>query len=60
MGNDIREKMGGMVEEVSDFGGGDKKAKWNDDGWALGKTSKRLDKVRAKQKFLIVLSDQAY
>lgn len=55
MGNDIREKMGGMLEEVNDFEGG--KAKYNDDGWALGKASERLAKVRAKQKFLIVLSD---
>lgn len=52
----VREKMGGMLEEVydsSDTG----KAQWNDDGWALKQTSERLAKQKADQKFLIVLSD---
>lgn len=79
MSNDIREKMGGMIGEVSDAGEEHKKwlkkyergeatgedlqkiklekAEYNDDGWALEKASERLARIRANQKFLIVLSD---
>ena len=55
MGNDIREKMGGMIKEVSDRTGG--RARYNDDGWALTQASERLTKTKANQRFLIVLSD---
>ncbi len=56
MSKDVRENMGGMLEEVhdsSDTG----KARWNDDGWALEQASERLVGQKANQKFLIVLSD---
>ena len=55
MSNDIRENMGGMIDEVSDYTGG--RASYNDDGWALTQASERLAKIKANQKFLIVLSD---
>jgi len=55
MSNDIREKIGGMLQEVENFEGG--RANYNDDGWVLSEASARLEKIRAKQKFLIVLSD---
>ncbi|PIZ01059.1 hypothetical protein COY62_00395 [bacterium (Candidatus Howlettbacteria) CG_4_10_14_0_8_um_filter_40_9] len=47
-----RENMGSMLGEVSSSG-----AIWNDDGWALDQASERLAKQKAKEKFLIVLSD---
>lgn len=47
-----RENMGNMLGEVSGSG-----ARWNDDGWAVDQASQRLAKRRAKEKFLIVLSD---
>lgn len=57
MSKDIRDKMGGMLEEVSDTSDTGK-ARWNDDGWALDQASQRLAKQReATQKFLLVLSD---
>ncbi len=51
-----REKMGGMLLEVSDSSDTGK-ARWNDDGWALQQASQRLAKQKADHKFLIVLSD---
>jgi len=56
MSNDIREKMGGMLEEVDDLSDTGK-ARYNDDGWALTRASERLATQREKEKFLIVLSD---
>jgi len=56
MSQEIRENMGGILEEVNDFSDTGK-AKWNDDGWALEQASEHLAKQRAKEKFLIVLSD---
>lgn len=53
---EIRENMGGMLQEVDDTSGTGK-AQWNDDGWALSQTSESLAKQKAKEKFLIVLSD---
>ncbi|MFH1661623.1 MAG: VWA domain-containing protein [Candidatus Falkowbacteria bacterium] len=58
MSKKVRENMGGMLFEVNDFGkDGNKKALWNDDGWALEQASERLNKQKTKEKFLIVLSD---
>ncbi len=57
MSNQIRENMGGMLKEVHDSGGGDQKARWNDDGWALTQASDRLAHQKEAEKFLIVLSD---
>jgi len=55
---EIREDMGGMLNEVEDTGpGGNIKARWNDDGWALQETSKRLARQKAGEKFIMVLSD---
>ncbi len=50
--NQKRENMGGMLQEVAGSG-----HRWNDDGWAVEQASERLAKQRAKEKFLIVLSD---
>lgn len=52
----IREDMGGMLQEVSDTSGTGK-ARWNDDGWALSRASESLGKQKAREKFLVVLSD---
>jgi cobaltochelatase CobT len=52
MTKSIREKMSVMSSEVSSHG-----ANWNDDGWALEQTSKRLNNQREKVKILISLSD---
>jgi hypothetical protein len=49
---DTREKMGEVLQEVST-----NHALYNDDGWALGQASKRLEEQKAAEKFLIVLSD---
>lgn len=58
LSSDIREKLGGMLKEVTDAGpAGDAKANYNDDGWAVGKASRRLQKQKASEKLLIVLSD---
>lgn len=57
MSKDIRDKMGGMLREVSDTSDTGR-ARWNDDGWALEQASGRLAKQReATEKFLLVLSD---
>lgn len=57
MSKDVRDKMGGMLQEVSDVSDTGK-ARWNDDGWALEQVSERLARQReATEKFLIVLSD---
>jgi len=47
-----RENMGGMLKEVRTD-----RAAYNDDGWALTQASERLATQKAKEKFLIVLSD---
>lgn len=55
---DMRENMGGMLQEVQDHGpSGREKASYNDDGWAVGKASERLQKQKASEKLLIILSD---
>lgn len=55
LSREIRENMGGVLREVNNSEGG--RARYNDDGWALQETSKRLAKQRANEKFLMVLSD---
>ena len=55
LSREIRENMGGVLREVNNSEGG--RASYNDDGWALQETSKRLAKQRATEKFLMVLSD---
>lgn len=55
LSREIRENMGGVLREVNNSEGG--RARYNDDGWALQETSKRLAKQRATEKFLMVLSD---
>jgi len=58
LSREIRENMGGVLREVQDAGpNGNIKAQWNDDGWAIQETSKRLARQRANEKFLVVLSD---
>lgn len=52
----IREHMGGMLQEVNDSSDTGK-ARWNDDGWALEQASGRLERQKADQKFLVVMSD---
>lgn len=52
MSPEVRELMGGMLQEVGSPG-----ANWNDDGWAVGQASERLARQKAKEKFLFVLSD---
>ncbi len=52
MSRDVREHMGGMLQEVVTPA-----ARWNDDGWAVEQTSQRLARQRANEKFLFVLSD---
>lgn len=55
LSREIRENMGGVLREVNNRQGG--RAAYNDDGWALQETSKRLAKQRASEKFVMVLSD---
>lgn len=58
LSNDMREKMGSMLDEVHDAGpSGNNKANHNDDGWALTEVSARLAKEKAGEKFIIALSD---
>jgi len=52
---EIRENMGGALREVDNRNGG--RASYNDDGWALQETSKRLARQKAAEKFIMVLSD---
>lgn len=52
MNRDVREHMGGMLQEV-----GTPAASWNDDGWAVQQASERLARQKAAEKFLFVLSD---
>jgi cobalamin biosynthesis protein CobT len=52
---EIRENMGGALREVDNHNGG--RASYNDDGWALQETSKRLARQKAAEKFIMVLSD---
>ena len=54
----LRKKMSGMPAEVFNRNpGGHNNAKYNDDGPCLEEASKGISKRRAKDKFLIVLSD---
>lgn len=55
MSKEMRNSMGGMLKEVTNFDGG--RANYNDDGWALEQASERLEKQKANEKFLLVLSD---
>jgi len=55
MSGNLRENMGGMLEEVKNRQGG--RAAYNDDGWAVGQASLRLAKEKVQEKILIVLSD---
>lgn len=52
MSQDVRDKMGGIPQEVFSSG-----AQWNDDGWAVKQASDRLAKQKEAEKFLFVLSD---
>ncbi len=52
MGKEVRDHMGGMLQEVSTPA-----AAWNDDGWAVQQASERLARQKAAEKFLFVLSD---
>ena len=57
MSREIRDRMGGMLKEVTDTSDTGR-AQWNDDGWALKQASERLARQRdATEKFLFVLSD---
>ncbi len=54
----IRKRIITMKAEVSDTGeNNDAKAQWNDDGWAVGETARRLANQKEKEKLLIVISD---
>lgn len=55
LSREIRENMGGVLREVDNHQGG--RADFNDDGWALQETSKRLAVQRSTEKFIMVLSD---
>lgn len=55
LSREIRENMGGALREVDNHNGG--RADYNDDGWALQETSKRLARQKATEKFIMVLSD---
>lgn len=52
LSKESREEMGTILKEVDTS-----HAQYNDDGWALEEASKRLERERAVEKFLIVLSD---
>jgi cobalamin biosynthesis protein CobT len=52
MGMEVREHMGGMLQEVSTPA-----SAWNDDGWAVQQASERLARQKAAERFLFVLSD---
>ncbi len=52
MGREVREHMGGMLQEVNT-----EAARYNDDGWAVRQASERLARQKAAEKFLFVLSD---
>jgi len=57
MSKEVRDKMGGMLVEVSDTSDTGK-ARWNDDGWALSQVSERLARQKdVTERFLLVLSD---
>lgn len=55
LSREIRENMGGALREVDNHNGG--RADYNDDGWALQETSKRLARQKAAEKFIMILSD---
>ncbi len=55
LSREIRENMGGVLREVDNHQGG--RADFNDDGWALQETSKRLATQKSTEKFIMVLSD---
>ncbi len=52
MGREVREHMGGMLQEVDSSA-----AAYNDDGWAVQQASERLARQKSAEKFLFVLSD---
>jgi len=52
MGKEVRDHMGGMLQEVSTL-----TAAWTDVGWAVQQASERLARQKAAEKFLFVLSD---
>jgi cobalamin biosynthesis protein CobT len=52
LSDEKRKAMGGMLEEVSS-----RRARYNDDGWAVQEASARLARSRASERFLVVLSD---
>jgi cobalamin biosynthesis protein CobT/predicted SprT family Zn-dependent metalloprotease len=52
MGREVREHMGGMLQEVDSSA-----AAYNDDGWAVQQASERLARQKSVEKFLFVLSD---
>jgi hypothetical protein len=51
-GDETRAKMAPMEQEVRMSG-----ANYNDDGWALQEASERIEKQRASEKFVVVISD---
>lgn len=54
----IRRKMSGMPKEVYDGNpSGHNKSSYNDDGPCLAEASRGLDEEKAREKFLLVLSD---
>ncbi len=52
LSQEIRTNMGAMLTEVMS-----ERARYNDDGWAIKTVSQQLQKERASEKILIVLSD---
>jgi cobalamin biosynthesis protein CobT len=52
MSNEVRERLGGMMDETSGERSGH-----TDDGWALVQASRRLDNVKAKNKIIIMCCD---
>jgi len=58
MDDAVRSRMSGMPKEVTNENpGGLNHAKWNDDGYCVDVTARRLAKQTGKEKFLIILSD---
>lgn len=51
-GDETRAKMAPMEREVTMHG-----ANYNDDGWALQEASERIEKQKASEKFVVVISD---
>ncbi len=58
MDDAVRSRMNGMPKEVTNENpGGLNHASWNDDGYCVDVTARRLAKQTGKDKFLIILSD---